>query len=39
MAGGLQRNKTKRVDASAKDVKIKESQRNCLIDWGYKPIS
>lgn len=39
IAGGLQRNKARRVDASAADVKRKEAERNCLAGRGYSPIS
>lgn len=39
LAGGLVRNKAKRVDNSLADVKRKEAQRNCLIGRGYNPIS
>jgi uncharacterized protein YcfJ len=39
MAGGLVRNKAKRVDNSAQEVKVKEAQRNCLLGRGYVPLS
>jgi hypothetical protein len=39
LAGGLAMNKSKRVDASAADLKRKDAERNCLIGRGYNPIS
>jgi len=39
IAGGLQRNKARRVDASVADAKRKEAERNCLAGRGYNPIS
>ena len=39
LAGGVVRNKSKRVDGSVEDAKRKEAQRNCLIGRGYNPIS
>ena len=39
LAGGLVRNKSKRVDSSVVEAKIKEAQRNCLYGRGYVPLS
>lgn len=39
LAGGLVKNKAKRVDNSVEEAKIKEAQRNCLYGRGYVPIS
>ena len=39
LAGGLVRNKSKRVDSSVEEAKIKEAQRNCLYGRGYVPLS
>ena len=39
LAGGLARNKSKRVDGSLEEVKRNDAQRNCLIGRGYNPIS
>lgn len=39
LAGGLARNKSKRVDGSLEEVKRNDAQRNCLVGRGYNPIS
>lgn len=39
LGGALVMNKSKRVDASVEDAKIKEAQRNCLSGRGYVPMS
>ena len=39
LAGGLAKNKSKRVDGSVEEVKRNDAQRNCLIGRGYNPIS
>ena len=39
LAGGLVKNKSKRVDSSVEEAKIKEAQRNCLYGRGYVPLS
>ena len=39
LAGGLAKNKSKRVDGSLEEVKRNDAQRNCLIGRGYNPIS
>ena len=39
LGGGLVKNKSKRVDSSAEEAKVKEAQRNCLYGRGYIPLS
>lgn len=39
LAGGLAKNKARRVDGSVEEAKIMEAQRNCLYGRGYVPIS
>ena len=39
LGGGLVKNKSKRVDGSVQEVKVKEGQRNCLYGRGYIPLS
>lgn len=39
LAGGLAKNKSKRVDGSLEEVKRNDAKRNCLIGRGYNPIS
>ena len=39
LGGGLVKNKARRVDGSAQEVKVKEAQRNCLYGRGYVPLS
>ena len=39
LGGGLVKNKSKRVDNSAQELKVKEAQRNCLYGRGYVPLS
>ena len=39
LAGGVVRNKSKRVDNSAEEAKRMEAQRNCLYGRGYQPLN
>ena len=39
LGGGLVKNKARRVDASAEEIKVNDAQRNCLIGRGYMPLS
>lgn len=39
LGGGLVKNKSKRVDVSAQEAKVKDAQRNCLYGRGYVPLS
>ena len=39
LGGALVMNKSKRVDGSVEEAKVKEAQRNCLYGRGYVPLS
>ena len=39
LGGGLVKNKSRRVDGSVEEAKVKEAQRNCLYGRGYVPLS
>ena len=39
LGGALVKNKAKRVDVSAQEIKVNDAQRNCLIGRGYSPLS
>ena len=39
LGGALVKNKAKRVDNSAEEIKVNDAQRNCLIGRGYMPLS
>ena len=39
LGGALVKNKAKRVDYSAEEIKVNDAQRNCLIGRGYNPLS
>lgn len=39
LGGALVKNKAERVDGSVEEVKVNDTQRNCLIGRGYMPLS
>lgn len=39
LGGALVKNKSKRVDGSAEEIKVNDAKRNCLIGRGYNPLS